>query len=66
MIEDESQILEFVSRVLEFEGYRVFRAMEGEVGLKIIEEVSVDLVILDLQLPSCDGFTILRQMRRQP
>jgi DNA-binding response OmpR family regulator len=66
VVEDEKAILQFVSRVLEFEGYRVSQASDGETGLKILNEMKVDMIVLDLQLPARDGFSLLEEIKSQP
>ena len=64
IIEDEPDIQNFISRVLELEGYRVLRADEGKTGLKIVREDHVSLVLLDLRLPGPDGWSVLREMKQ--
>jgi len=62
IIEDEIDIQNFVSRVLELEGYQVLKANEGETGLEIMRENPVSLVLLDLRLPGRDGWSVLHEM----
>lgn len=64
IIEDEPDIQNFISRVLELEGYCVLRADDGKTGLKIARENSVSLVLLDLRLPGPDGWSVLREMKQ--
>ena len=66
IIEDEVDIRNFASRVLELEGYRVLKAANGETGMEIIKKHPVSLVLLDLRLPGCDGWSILREIKRDP
>ena len=66
IIEDERDIRDFVARVLELEGYRVFQAINGEEGLRMIRENPVSLVLLDLRLPDCDGWTLLEELKNDP
>jgi DNA-binding response OmpR family regulator len=66
IIEDEVDMQNFTSRVLELEGYRVLKASNGEKGMEIIRENPVSLVLLDLRLPGHDGWAILREMKRNP
>ena len=66
IIEDEPDIQNFISRVLELEGYHVLKAGDGKTGLDIIRENSVALVLLDLRLPGPDGWSVLRAMKRNP
>ena len=64
IIEDEVDIRNFASRVLELEGYQVLKASDGTRGMEIIRENSVALVLLDLRLPGRDGWSVLREIRR--
>jgi DNA-binding response OmpR family regulator len=64
IIEDEADIQNFVSRVLELEGYQTLQANDGEKGMEIIRENPVALVLLDLRLPGRDGWSILTEIRQ--
>jgi len=64
IIEDEPDIQNFISRVLEFEGYNILKAGDGKTGLEIVREKPVSLVLLDLRLPGLDGWEVLREMKR--
>lgn len=66
IIEDETDIQNFVSRVLELEGYQVLKASNGKTGMEIIRENPVSLVVLDLRLPGPDGWSILREIKGNP
>jgi DNA-binding response OmpR family regulator len=66
IIEDEADILNFISRVLELEGYQVLKAGDGQTGMKIIRENPIALVLLDLRLPGPDGWSVLREIKRNP
>lgn len=66
IIEDEADIREFVSRVVELEGYRVLKAANGKTGLDLLQEHRVGLILLDLLLPDLDGWTILRNIKTNP
>ena len=66
IIEDEIDIQNFASRVLELEGYQVLKASDGERGMEIIRENPVALVLLDLRLPGRDGWSILREIKQNP
>ena len=66
IIEDDPDIQNFISRVLELEGYPVLRAADANTGLDAIRENSVDLVLLDLRLPGPDGWSVLREMKDTP
>ena len=64
IIEDEVDILNFIARVLELEGYQVLKAGDGKIGMKMIRGQPVALVLLDLRLPGPDGWSILREIKR--
>jgi DNA-binding response OmpR family regulator len=66
IIEDEADIQNFISRVLELEGYHVLRAGDGRTGLGLMRGNGVDLVLLDLRLPGTDGWSVLREIKRDP
>jgi len=66
VIEDEANIRNFTSRVLELEGYRVLQAENGDEGLRLMRESQVDLIVLDLKLPGVDGRLVLEQLKNDP
>ncbi len=67
VIDDEEGIRESLKGILEDEGYEVLGAESAEEGMKIFEEQSPDLVLLDIWLPGMDGIEALKRMRdRRP
>lgn len=62
-IEDETNLLNSLSFILEQEGYKVFMAGTGEEGLKIADKNIPDLVLLDISLPGIDGFEVARKLK---
>jgi DNA-binding response OmpR family regulator len=66
VIEDDADIA-FTTRVnLEREGYAVSTFRNGHEGLLSVQQGGFDFLILDLNLPDLDGFTICRELRRDP
>jgi DNA-binding response OmpR family regulator len=65
VVEDEENILEAIKYNLEREGYEVRTAIDGGNGLEQARQFSPDLVILDIMLPTMDGFEICRILRRE-
>ncbi|MCI0432510.1 MAG: response regulator transcription factor [Gemmatimonadetes bacterium] len=63
IVEDNEDLAFGLRTGLEFEGYRVDVAANGEKGLDLIRRNPPDLVILDLMLPDTDGYTALRELR---
>ena len=64
VVEDESSQLELLAYNLGVEGYEVFKAETGEEGLLVLEEQSVDLILLDWMLPQTSGLEVCRQVKR--
>ena len=62
-IEDEQNILTFVTKLLYGHNYKVTTAITGTEGLQLINSICPDLILLDLGLPDMDGQTIIRQVR---
>ncbi len=66
LIEDDADIA-FTTRLnLEREGYTVSHFDNGHEGLLAVQQGGVDFLVLDLNLPDLDGFTICRELRRTP
>jgi DNA-binding response OmpR family regulator len=61
--DDDPQLLRLVARNLEFEGYEVLTASDGQQALEQIERNSPDLVLLDVMMPRMDGFTVCHKVR---
>ncbi|NLW20741.1 MAG: response regulator transcription factor [Clostridiales bacterium] len=64
LVEDEPNIARFVELELGHEGYEVVKAADGREGLRLAEEGSFDLVLLDIMLPGLNGLEVLRRLRR--
>jgi two-component system copper resistance phosphate regulon response regulator CusR len=65
LIEDEPRIRAFIARGLGAEGFTVDERDDGQLGLRRALEAEYDLVVLDLDLPSLDGLSVLRVLSRQ-
>ncbi len=63
LIEDEAFLRKMASKQLAKEGFTVYEAKDGEEGLKIFKEKVPDIVLLDIILPTIDGFQILEKMK---
>jgi two-component system alkaline phosphatase synthesis response regulator PhoP len=63
LVEDEEHLHEALKLNLEMEGYQVDSAYDGGEALKQIQTAHYDLIILDIMLPSLDGFSITERMR---
>ena len=64
LVDDEKDILEFLSYNLEKEGFKVFKATNGKMAIdQAIKDVP-DLIILDVMMPEMDGITTCSEMRK--
>ncbi|HXK37596.1 MAG TPA: response regulator [Candidatus Paceibacterota bacterium] len=61
--EDEAPLRNAVSDILNFEGFTVFQAKNGQEGLEIALREHPDLILLDLIMPVMDGLTMLEKLR---
>jgi two-component system, OmpR family, response regulator MtrA len=65
LVEDDASIREVVSLGLEQAGFRVTAVGDGREGLLQFRQGGFDLVVLDVMLPSLDGFEVCREIRRE-
>jgi len=63
-VDDEVAILQSLSGILSDEGFEVLTASNGYEALKVIEEESPDLVLLDIWMPGIDGIETLQEIKR--
>jgi len=66
LVDDEIDILEFISYNLEKEGYKVYTAQNGLEAIKVAEKKSPDLIILDVMMPEMDGIAACEEIRKIP
>ena len=64
LIDDEQDILEFLSYNLKKEGYKVYTASNGEEGVKIVQKISPSLILLDVMMPVLDGIETCQMIRK--
>lgn len=63
LVDDEQDILDFLSYNLEKEGFTVFSANNGKDGLEIATKKTPDLIVLDVMMPGMDGIETCRAIR---
>ncbi|QGZ57651.1 response regulator transcription factor [Paraburkholderia acidiphila] len=67
VIDDHPIVLKMLANVLNTEHELVGECSDGEEGLRLVQELHPDLVILDLELPKLDGLSVIRGIRaKQP
>ena len=65
LVDDEEDILEFLSYNLKKEGFRIDTANNGISALKKLEKSNPDLIILDVMMPEMDGIEVCEKIREQ-
>jgi type IV pilus assembly protein PilB len=66
LVEDEDQLRRVMKDLLEREGYTVAEARDGVQALDQVDRFAPDVIILDLNLPGLDGYSVLTQLRSRP
>ena len=64
IVDDDRPSLKMTAFLLREEGYNVFTADNGHDALRMIDEKTPDLLVLDVMMPGMDGWEVTRQLRR--
>jgi CheY-like chemotaxis protein len=65
VIEDNEQNLYLITFLLEHHGYDVIQARDGLTAIEIATKTNPDLILLDIQLPEMDGYTVAGRFRSE-
>lgn len=63
LVDDEQDILNFISYNLKKEGYEVFTALSGKEAIAIAKKEKPDLIIIDVMMPEMDGIETCQELR---
>ncbi len=63
IVDDEQDIVESLSFMLQSQGYETICAYDGEEGLKLAKEAAPDLIMLDVMMPKINGYKICRLLK---
>ncbi len=66
IIDDDPVLVKATSAVLESKNYQVISAADGDEGLQKVKDEKPDLIILDIIMPTKDGFTVCEQLKGDP
>ena len=65
-VEDLQNNRDLVRRILESQGYQVIDAVNGLEGISKAKAINPDLILMDINLPDIDGFSVVTKIRSQP
>jgi CheY-like chemotaxis protein len=67
VVEDEKDILELLLSVFDDCGdYRILSAVDGEEALKLVRADNPDIILLDIQLPTLNGYEVCKSVKSDP
>ena len=66
VVDDEASVRTQISESLRDHGYRITEADDGENALRLVKELRPDAVVLDIELPSLNGNSVLESLRSDP
>lgn len=64
IIEDNEQNLYLETFILQKNGHEILQARSGEIGIALAAQNAPDLILLDIQLPGMDGYTVAEELRK--
>ena len=64
VVDDDPDILEFLSYNLKKEGYEVAEALNGKIALQVAEKFKPELILLDVMMPEMDGIQTCQELRK--
>ena len=65
IVDDEPDILDFLSYTIKKEGYRVFTAKNGEEAIKLAQQLRPSLILMDVMMPQMDGLEASQIIRKE-
>lgn len=64
--DDEKDVVELISFLLEKDGYDVITAKNGREALEVVAKNIPDLILLDVMMPEMDGYTVQTRLQEDP
>ena len=64
VVDDEDNIRESLKEILTDEGYDIFLAQDAKIARKIKDNEKLDLILLDIWMPDCDGISLLKEWEK--
>ncbi|WP_299484503.1 diguanylate cyclase [Acaryochloris sp. IP29b_bin.137] len=66
LVDDQPQNLQLLTDVLEEQGYEVLQALNGTIALQAVALDQPQLILLDIQMPEMDGYTVCQRLKADP
>ena len=64
VIDDDRTLIRAIEKVLQEHEYQVFTANDGLEGLSVFQKGGIDLVLLDIEMPTMNGYSFLFELRK--
>ncbi|HEY9624572.1 MAG TPA: response regulator transcription factor [Crinalium sp.] len=66
LIDDDPNLILLVKDYLEFRGYEVITAENGQEALEVLQKETPDMIICDVMMPHMDGYSLVEHVRKDP
>jgi len=66
IVDDNDNNRLLMSDILQFRGYEISEAEDGEKGISMARQLKPDLILLDMQMPGIDGFAVVNILKNDP
>lgn len=66
LADDEAAVLKVTKLRLEYAGFEVITAGDGEETVQRVSEGGIDLILLDIKMPKLDGFEVVKRLKQNP
>ncbi|MFS0862717.1 response regulator transcription factor [Fredinandcohnia sp. 179-A 10B2 NHS] len=65
IVDDQPEIVELLKLYLEKEGYHILEAYDGSAALQVIQQQKIDLLLVDLMMPTINGYQLIKKVRQE-
>ncbi len=66
IVDDDLETLRLVGLMLQRQGYQIVAANNGSQGINLAKNEKPDLIVLDVMMPDMDGYSVTRELRKEP
>lgn len=65
IVDDAQENIETLEQILSFSPYEIHTALSGEEGLKIVDEIEPDIILLDVMMPGLNGYEVAQKLKAE-